>query len=158
MSEIVAAQRASTAVRVFKYWLPVALMLGVMYYFSTDVFSGENTRSIVDAVVHIIAPGVTGRSLTRLHFYTRKTAHFVEYAILALLLFRAFKAGGPPRWRIAWAAYSMIVVVSWALLDELHQSFTRHRGASIWDSLIDSCGGLAALTLVAAINFLRKRR
>ena len=149
MSEVLVSRRASISVRILKYWLPVGVMLGVMYYFSTDIFSGENTRSVVDAIVHLVAPDATGRTLTRLHFYTRKTAHFVEYAVLALLLFRAFRAGGPPRWRLRWAAYSMAVVLSWALLDELHQSFTRHRGASLYDSLIDSCGGLFAMVVVA---------
>jgi VanZ family protein len=133
-------------------------MLGVMYYFSSDVFSGENTRSVVDTIVHLVAPDASGRTLARLHFYTRKSAHFIEYAILAVLLFRAFRAGGPPRWRLKWAAYSMAVVLSWALVDEFHQGFTRHRGASLSDSLLDSCGGLFAMIVVGIACRIGRRQ
>jgi VanZ family protein len=44
--------------------------------------------------------------------------------------------------------------VSWALLDELHQTFTRTRGGSIWDSLLDSSG---ALFMLIAISIVARR-
>ena len=40
---------------------------------------------------------------------------------------------------------------SWALLDELHQSFTKKRGGSIWDSLLDSSGALFMLIAISIV-------
>lgn len=41
-----------------------------------------------------------------------------------------------------------MLVVTFALVDEYHQSFVATRTASIFDSLIDIAGGLAALILI----------
>jgi VanZ family protein len=40
------------------------------------------------------------------------------------------------------------LIVGYALLDEYHQSFVPSRTASIFDSLIDSVGGLVALIVI----------
>jgi VanZ family protein len=84
-------------------------------------------------------------------------AHFVEYAVLAGLLFRAFRAGSIMRWRMRWAVYSFAIVVSWALLDELHQRFTYTRGGSIYDSLLDSSGALFMLVVIWLFSNRRNR-
>jgi VanZ family protein len=75
--------------------------------------------------------------------------HFAEYALLAALLYRAFRADSPVRWRLLWACYTFALLVSWALLDEFHQAQTHKRGGSIYDSMIDSAGGLTMLLLIA---------
>src|SRR5436853_3466053 len=134
--------------RILKYWLPVMAMLGAMYYFSTDVFSGENTRSIVDIVLTHLIRQPSSRLIARANYFVRKSAHFTEYAVLAALLFRAFRADSEFRWRARWFVYSIAIVVSWSLLDEFHQTFTRKRGGSIYDSMLDISGGLFALLIV----------
>jgi VanZ family protein len=127
------------------YWLPPFLWMAVMFYFSTDTFSAANTGSRLQWVVTIFFPAITESQLRILNFLTRKTAHFVEYAILALLWLRAFRSGAPVRWRWRWAAQAFALVAVWALLDEWHQTYTAHRGGSLYDSLLDMCGGLTAL-------------
>jgi len=94
--------------------------------------------------------------MATVNYIVRKSAHFTEYAILGALLFRAFRAGDSVRWRFRWALYSFVFSVSWALLDELHQTFTRTRGGSIWDSLLDSSGALFMLVGIAFVT--RKAR
>ncbi|MFY9575033.1 MAG: VanZ family protein, partial [Blastocatellia bacterium] len=81
--------------------------------------------------------------------------HFGEYGLLGGLLFRAFRAGHPRRWRLNWAVYSLVVAGSWAVLDELHQTFTVTRGGSIWDSVLDSSGAL--FTLVVIYLYIKRR-
>jgi VanZ family protein len=136
-------------IRIVKYWLPVAAMFGVMYYFSTDVFSGDNTRGVIEKISLWFFPHASHHTMATLNYAVRKSAHFIEYAILGALLFRAFRADSPLRWRFRWAVYALVSTASWALLDELHQTFTRTRGGSIWDSLLDSSGGLFALSFIA---------
>jgi VanZ family protein len=48
-----------------------------------------------------------------------------------------------------WFLAALSLIVIYALLDEYHQSFVPSRTGSVYDSLIDSLGGLAALILVS---------
>lgn len=119
--------------------------MAAIFYFSTDTFSGSNTGSLFYRGARVFIPSLTLAQFAPVHFFIRKAAHFTEYALLALLLFRAFRAGATTRWHSRWAFYSLLMVVIYALTDEWHQSFTRYRGGSIYDSLIDIAGGTTAL-------------
>jgi VanZ family protein len=158
MAENITPVESGIATKILKYWLPVGLMIGAMYYASTDVFSGENTRNVVERLVLWLRPHTSERTLMKINYLARKMAHFTEYAILAGLLYRAFRADSRMRWRLRWALYSFGVVVCWALLDELHQTFTRTRGGSIYDSLLDSSGALFMLLMIALFNRRRNWR
>jgi VanZ family protein len=156
MSENINTARLPVAIRISRYWLPVAAMLGLMYYFSTDVFSADNTRSVIDKIFLWFVPRASHHALAELNYVIRKSAHFVEYAVLGAFLFRAFRADATERWRLKWACYSFLTAAGWALLDEFHQTLTRSRGGSLWDSLLDSAG--AFLVLVAIAIAYRKPR
>ncbi|HXU40634.1 MAG TPA: VanZ family protein [Blastocatellia bacterium] len=145
------AARAPIAPRIIKYWLPVAAMLALMYYFSTDVFSAENTRSVIDKIFLWFVPHASKHALATLNYVVRKSAHFMEYAVLGAFLFRAYRADDPTRWRLKWALYSFLTAGGWALLDEFHQTLTRSRGGSIWDSLLDSSGAFFMLAAIAIV-------
>ncbi|HKQ79406.1 MAG TPA: VanZ family protein [Blastocatellia bacterium] len=139
---------------ILKYWAPPIIWMALIFYFSTDAFSGENTGSLLEGVFSFIYPGITQELLDFIHFYIRKAGHFTVYAILALLLFRACRSGARARWHWKWAIGSLLVVVFYALLDEYHQTFTRHRVGSIYDSMIDASGAAAALL---SLWLLRRR-
>lgn len=79
---------------------------------------------------------------------TRKLAHLTEYAILGLLAARAFRTSKREAISSRWFLISLTLVVVYALADEYHQSFVPTRTGTIYDSLIDIVGGLAALLLV----------
>lgn len=149
MDERIDSARSAAAYRIMKYWLPVVIVLGAMYYFSTDVFSADNTHTIIEKIFLWFKPHASVRAMAAFQYLVRKSAHFAEYAILGAMLFRAFRADDPARWRLRWTFYSLATAVSWALLDELHQSFTRTRGGSLLDSLLDSSGALFALAWIA---------
>jgi VanZ family protein len=144
----VIATRDTIQLRLVKYWLPVLGMLGLMYYFSTDVFSAENTRSVIDKIFLWLFPHAGHHALTVLNYSVRKSAHFIEYALLGAVLFRAFRADDPERWRFKWALYSLVTAGCWSLVDEFHQTLTRTRGGSIWDSLLDSSGAFFVLVVI----------
>ncbi len=154
MAENINAVRAPIAIRLMWYWFPVAFMFGVMYYFSTDVFSADNTRGVLEKIFFWFVAHPSKHAMATFNYVVRKSAHFTEYAFLGGLLFRAFRAGDALRWRFKWAVYSFVFAASWALLDELHQSFTQKRGGSLWDSVLDSSG---ALFMLAAIWIVARR-
>ncbi len=138
------------------YWLPPIIWMAAIFSFSTDAFSGENTGSLFYKILHAIIPSLTPEQFQPIHFFIRKASHFTEYGILALTLFRAFRAGSSVRWNWRWAVYSLVTVAAYALLDEFHQTFTLTRGGSIYDSLLDISGGVTALLLLWGIRSRRK--
>jgi VanZ family protein len=135
-----------------KYWAPPIIWMSVIFYFSTDTFAGDNTGSLLWKIFSFVYPGASRELFGSIHFYIRKAAHFTEYAILALLLFRAFRSGAVERWRRQWAIGSLLIAVAYALLDEYHQALTRHRVGSIYDSLTDTSGVVTALILLGLIR------
>ncbi len=139
--------------RLWRYG-PVILWAAAIFVFSSGLFSGSNTSSVLRPLVLWVYPSATDTGLAFVHGLVRKTSHFVEYAILALLLARAFRTSLREFLRNHWFAVSLTVVALYALSDEFHQSFVSTRTASIYDCLIDTAGGLAALLL----THVRSRR
>ncbi len=77
-------------------------------------------------------------------FLLRKAAHLAEYAVLALLLVRAFRRTRPawvPREVLAWG---LGLAVFYAVTDEFHQAFVPGRGPSVADVLLDALGAAGA--------------
>src|SRR5215510_11872587 len=124
MSENLVKTPITVSERLIRYWLPVALMLTLMFLFSTDFFSGENTRRVIEWVMRLFWKDETALDIKETNFLIRKFAHFFEYAVLASLLFRAFRADSQLRWRLQWAVASFGIILIWSLLDEFHQTFT----------------------------------
>jgi VanZ family protein len=131
-----------------KYWAPPIIWIAMIFLFSTDVFSGANTGSLLWKVVRFIYPGATQELFDSIHFSVRKAGHLTEYAVLALLFFRAFRSGSQERWRRWWALSSLLAAFLYASLDEYHQTFTRRRTGSVYDILIDTSGAATALVLL----------
>jgi VanZ family protein len=149
MAESVKEMRPHSAMGgLLKYWAPPIIWMSIIFLFSTDAFSGDNTGSLLRKVISFIYPGATQELFDSIHFYVRKAGHFTEYAILALLLFRAFRSGARERWRLLWALSSLLIAFLYASLDEFHQTFTRRRTGSVYDSLIDTSGAATALLLL----------
>src|SRR6185295_11833443 len=132
-------QRASQ--RLSRY-LPLALWMAFISIASTGEFSGENTSRIIRPLVLWLFPDISEASLQLVHFSVRKAAHFIEYAVLGLLAGRAFSRSSHSLLGRRWVFVGLALIVVYALLDEYHQSFVPSRTASIYDSLIDSAGGL----------------
>jgi lipopolysaccharide/colanic/teichoic acid biosynthesis glycosyltransferase/VanZ family protein len=95
-----------------------------------------------------IIPGISFDVLGTIYIFIRKTMHFIEYAILAYLLYRAFREDRTRRWNFRWAAQAAAIAVPFGFLDEYLQSFVPKRRGSPLDWGIDSFGVLAALTVL----------
>jgi VanZ family protein len=135
---------------------PVVVWTCVVLGASSPGLSSANTPRVIGPLLRWLFPGISETTLETVHFLVRKTSHFSEYALLALLAARAFHTSGRTALRRLWwlAAFALAACV--ALTDEYHQTFVPSRQGSIYDSLLDMAG--AATALACAALWLRRRR
>ena len=92
---------------------------------------------------------------TLLDFVLKKTAHMIEYGILAFLLWRALSRGQGTFSRSALAA-AFVITVLYAASDEYHQTFVPGRHGKLIDVGFDAAGAL--VSLLVAGSFRKKGR
>ncbi|MBM3208818.1 VanZ family protein [Candidatus Shapirobacteria bacterium] len=80
-------------------------------------------------------------------FLARKTIHFLEYAVLFLLFFRAFR--NTTKLSFFRAAFlSFVSTILYALSDEFHQTFVAGRTGLPRDVLIDGVGAASSWLVI----------
>ena len=132
--------------RLWRYG-PLVLWLFFISFASTSEFSAANTSQIIRPILLWLFPNLSEARLTAIHFVTRKAGHFSEYAVLGFLARRAFITSSRGFLQRYWFPLGLLLVATYALLDEFHQSFVPSRTPSIYDSAIDVAGGLTVLLI-----------
>ncbi|MBZ5536005.1 MAG: VanZ family protein [Acidobacteriia bacterium] len=137
-----------------KFWVPVIVVMAIIFLMSTGIFSSENTALVFGPLLRFLIPDISPQTVDLIHAFIRKCGHLIEYFILGVLLFRAFRGGSqdPRGWH--WALCSVLVGVLYAASDEVHQSFVATRTASPIDVAIDS-GGAVLAQIVCLLAYLR---
>ena len=122
--------------KIFKYWLPIILWAGFIFYLSA-------------------LPSLKSGLPWPYDFILRKGAHITEFAVLFLLLLRAFgnftvqpsfaplsgaTEGLFPVGNKKALFWAFCLAILYAISDEFHQSFVALRVASLSDVAIDSFG------------------
>jgi VanZ family protein len=113
-------------------------------WLSSPGWSAAETGSRLLPALRWLAPWLAPEQIEAVHWLIRKTAHTVEYGVLAALWFRALRAGGGRR---SWLVPLGLCALT-ASLDEIHQATTLTRGGSAVDVLLDSAGASAVLLLL----------
>ncbi|HUK29559.1 MAG TPA: VanZ family protein [Candidatus Acidoferrum sp.] len=129
------------------YWGPVLAVGALISVASTGHFGSAHTSRIIIPMLRWIFPHAQQRTLEFIHHLIRKGAHVFEYSVFSALVWRAIRFGRDG-WRWSWAGWTVVVVAGFSLLDEFHQSFVPGRGASVLDSLLDTCAGALALLVL----------
>lgn len=137
-----------------KYWLPVLLWMGLIFWMSTGMFSSINTFHFFEPILRWIDPTISRYSVIIINNSIRKAGHVTEYFISGMLLFRAFRAGSSEPRILRCGILSVVFIVLFAAGDEYHQSFVASRTASVLDVGIDTAGGLVAI----CVSMLRQYR
>jgi VanZ family protein len=122
--------RGNSFPRLLYFWLPPLLWMGLIFFASSQ-------------------PGTSYPDLGILDFVAKKLAHVLLYAALYILLFRAFTT-------LPWAGRTtcrvylppMLVVILYAISDEVHQTFVPSREGAFRDVCIDAFGMLLAYLFV----------
>jgi VanZ family protein len=139
--------------RVLKYWIPVVGWMLLIFLASGDLMSAEHTSRFIGPFVRWFDPDISDATIAAIQLVVRKCAHLTGYAILAALLYRAFRQGRSFFWRPAGLA--LLGAALYAALDEFHQSFVPSRTGTPWDAGIDCIG--AAIGLALCLTLRRKR-
>jgi len=131
----------------FRYWLPAIAVAIVISLFSTHYFSSEQTGRVILPILRWLFPSASLHVLRVMHVGIRKAAHVTEFGIFSAAVFHGVRAERSG-WRLEWAVITLLIAVSYAGLDEWHQSFVPLREARFRDVLIDATGALLAQIFV----------
>ena len=111
-------------------WLAVVLWLVIIFILSAQPVYKSNglSKGIAERIVKVIEKVSPEKNINigRVNHYLRKTAHFLFYMILGILVMNVLKVlGARGKKRIAIA---LAVCVFYAISDEFHQLFVPGRG------------------------------
>jgi VanZ family protein len=142
-----------------KYWLPPLIWMAVIFLASADSKSEAHSSRYFEPLLRWLFPRMSPEHVGQIHYDFRKCCHLAEYAVLALLLWRAIRqtergAGGSNWQKIR---LTMLIVMFYAATDEFHQIFVPTRTAQVSDVLIDTVGGAAGLLALWIVFNWRKR-
>ena len=115
-------------VKVLIRWMAVVSWMGVIFALSATPSLASPFEPVYD-------------------FILRKLAHLTVFAVLTVLLFRAFRlhvAGPTHAWRLA-----MLAAVLYACSDEWHQTWVPGREGTVRDLVIDSVGVVGVWVLAS---------
>ncbi len=127
---------------------------------STDLMSAPHTSRFIGPFMRWLIPGISQDAIGLAQLTIRKTGHLTEYALLALLLWRALRQpmpGDSRPWAWPEARQALLVATLYAATDELHQAFVPSRESAVADVLLDSLGAALGLGLLWILGRIRKR-
>lgn len=151
-------------------WLPAAIIMGVIFFFSSKPaeVSDQNSLSIAEGILttyeNIVKTSyekdIRIVKLAELNHFVRKGAHCTEYAILSIAVaFHFFVKGKRGMYLFL---LSVAITAMYAATDEFHQLFVPGRSGEIRDVVIDTIGavigGLVFLYLATAYEKPTKKQ
>jgi VanZ family protein len=117
---------------------------------------GRAHLAFVVPFLHWLDPQMPYATVVMMQLLIRKLGHLTEYAILAVLLWRALRGSRSFQTRL-----TLLFMVAWfacalfAASDEFHQSFVPSRTPAVHDVMIDVCG--AAIGLLICFGVARRK-
>ncbi len=142
-----------------------AVMMGLIFFFSSqsaeksDATSSVISEPIIYFIYHdyeLYPAEKKNEIYNHVQHIVRKTAHFSEYMILAVLMNLCMESWFGRHRYINPASLSCAVL--YACTDEMHQMLTEGRSAVWSDVMIDSAGAVLGLMLLHAICRVKNKK
>lgn len=150
---------AALLTRKMLLWLPPVLVAVMIYFLSTDIGSSSSTRTHLFRVLSYFWPSVADFSPASqriIETVVRKAAHVTVYTLFSTTLFGSFYSSGF-NFRKS-LAFTLFIVVLFALSDEYHQGFVKSRTSSLRDVGFDLAGGFLGALAVSYGALLERLR
>jgi hypothetical protein len=113
-----------------KYWIPVFLLAIIIFWLSSRQTIHTSEFFWQD-------------------FMIKKSAHFIEYALLAILVYRALKNSSNLNSKDL-IKLTLLLTILYAISDEIHQTFVPSRTGKVRDVIIDGLGATTAIYLISS--------
>jgi VanZ family protein len=142
------------------FWLPVLLWMTLIFSASADAHSYEHSSRFFEPFLRWLFPDMNTAHVEAIHHIFRKCGHLTEYAVLALLLWRALHLSKNhlPAWSWPKVGGTLLPVFLYAATDEFHQEFVPTRTPLVSDVFIDTAGGAIGLLALWLFQNWRRRR
>lgn len=125
--------------------------MALIFSASTDTLSSNQTSRFLRPFLLWLKPDLSETAVSEIQAMVRKGGHVTEYAVLAVLLWRALSPR-PSLWSAPWnpgaAGWAVVICAIYAASDEFHQSFYPSREASVRDVALDTGGAIFALAIL----------
>jgi VanZ family protein len=134
--------------------------MAMIFEASTNLGSSEHTSRIIEPLVRWLMPNISKEALDGIHYCIRKAAHFSDYSVLAILIWRALRSEPKliaGRGLARQVVLVLLLAVLYASSDEFHQSFYSVREARVTDVLIDTLGASGGAALFLGFLWWRKK-
>jgi VanZ family protein len=135
--------------------------MALIFSASGDSRSQAHSSRFVEPFLHWLFPKMAQPQIETIHHIIRKIGHLTEYAILALLIWRALNQSRAKLSPWSWPRFggALLVVFLYAVTDEFHQMFVATRTPLVSDVFIDTSGGAIGLLGLWVFHLcqLRKR-
>lgn len=154
-------------------WAPALLWLAVIALESTSLASAENTGKILLPLLAFLFGKAGLLKYLQVHDGLRKAGHFLGYAVLSLLMYRAWWATLAmrarqsdclswrdmfSRWSARAALLAVLITAAVAGLDEWHQTMLAGRTGNLGDVMLDSLAGAFVQILLIVFSGVRPAR
>lgn len=128
-------------------WIMVIGWMVLIFIFSSQAgdVSNENNKFVI-YVLKLIGIDINSILGNLSNFIIRKAAHFIIYFILYILLYRAINTKKTVG--IKGFIVPILILILYAISDEVHQAFVPGRGPALKDVLVDTTGGLTAFLIM----------
>lgn len=136
------------------------IWMSLIFTASGDSGSFKHSSRIIGPLLHWIYPNVSAETEDLVILIVRKCAHLTEYAILAFLVWCAYRKPcwqDPRPWMWSQAGVALWVAMFYATTDEFHQTFVPTREGCLRDVMIDSSGAVVGLIVLWMLGRLIKR-
>lgn len=133
-----------------------------LFIFTNSNQNGEsstgNSNKLISKVVSILTNVEEGTKemdeiVEKFNLPVRKTAHFIEYFLLAVFVVYALLILNVPSYLIIAIIYSVLFAIS----DEVHQLFIDGRSGQLSDVLLDSSGALIGVYITNLLIVKKKK-
>lgn len=106
------------------YWLPVVAYASLIFYLSSLPHPEEDLPKFLFEKIG------------------DKLLHLIEYAVLAILCYRAFRRAAGPRVAQQAVMFAILAASFYGMTDEVHQAFVPLRESSWLDWIADTAGAV----------------
>ena len=129
-------------------WLPVAVSIVVIAISSSAAFGANHTSGPLRWLWQSLFGPVPDARWGVIHYYIRKSGHFIGYGLIGAAWLRAWWMTLPRSRFLPDAALALLGSAIMASCDEWHHADLPNRVGSPWDVMLDCCGAMAMCLVV----------